>query len=122
MANPSIGSQRYAVHCATAILDVMRRIHEQQSRHGRGQGVTRAFRQILRRLERDPVGFGEPAYRLPTMGLQVRKGIVRPLVVFYAISDHRPLVLIKDVKFFAETSQQRTISLVGKPQRWLICC
>ncbi|HEV3261050.1 MAG TPA: hypothetical protein VG013_29635 [Gemmataceae bacterium] len=71
MTAPGDGSCRYAVHRATAITEVIRRVHRQASRLGRGQRVTHAFRHIVRRLEREPLRFGEPAYRLPGLPLQV---------------------------------------------------
>ena len=104
MAAPGNGSRPYSVHCARAIADVIRGVHRQASRQGRGQAVTRAFRQIVSRLERNPLHLGEPAYRLPGLRLQVRKAIIRPLVVFFAVSEDRPLVFIKDVKLLAERS------------------
>jgi len=103
MSAPGNGSRRYAVHCSAAVAELIRRVHRQASGHGRGRAVTRAFRQIVSQLERNPLRFGEAAYRLPGLRLQVRKGIVRPLVVFFAVSEDRPLVFIKDIKLLAES-------------------
>lgn len=54
-----------------------------------------AFQQILERLQRDPTEAGEPSYRLPAMKLQVRRVVVRPLVVDFAVSEDHPIVFIK---------------------------
>jgi len=101
MTGPANGSRRFAVHCSGAITEIIRRVHRQAWRQGRGKAVTRAFRQVIRRLETDPLHLGEPAYRLPGLRMQVRTAIVRPLVIDFAICEDRPLVFIKGVKLLS---------------------
>jgi hypothetical protein len=69
MAAPGNGPRRFEVHCSGALAKTIRGIHQEAWQQGRGKAVTRAFRQIVLRLEADPPGTGEPAYRLP--GLRI---------------------------------------------------
>ncbi len=59
------GSRLFVVHCSGAIAKAIRRAHEQATDEGRGPEVTKALRQIIHRLERDPFNVGEPVYRCP---------------------------------------------------------
>jgi hypothetical protein len=83
------------------MAEAIRRLHRQALRQGRGQALTRAFRQIVRRLEQEPDHFGEPAYHLPGLRMQVRRAIIRPLAVDFAGTEDHPLVFIKGVKLLS---------------------
>ena len=98
MTSPGNGTHRFEVHCSAAITDTIRQIHRRAWRQGRGNAVTRAFRQIIQRLALHPFQVGEPYYRLPGMRLQVRSCCVSPLVVHFAVSEDRYLVFIKAVR------------------------
>jgi hypothetical protein len=97
MAGPGNGVGRFAIHCSGVIAAALRRVHRQASAEGRGKAVTRAFGEIIRRLNIDPFQIGEPMYRLPGLRMQVRTCVVRPLAVDYAVCEDRPLVFIKGV-------------------------
>jgi hypothetical protein len=101
MTGPGNGARRFEVHCSVAISNTIRLIHRQAWPQGRGKAVTRALRQIVRRLEHDPFQTGEPAYRLPGLRMQVRTVIIRPLVIDFAVCEDQPLVFIKGVKLLA---------------------
>ena len=79
----------------------IRRIHRQAARRGQGKLVTRAFRQIVRRLRLHPFQVGEPVYRLPGLRMQIRRTIIRPLVVDFGVCEDRPLVFIKGVRLLS---------------------
>jgi hypothetical protein len=53
-----------------------------------------AARTIVARLAADPGEFGEPLRDLHHLGLQMRHGVERPLVVRYAIDEQRRLVYV----------------------------
>ncbi|HEV3261285.1 MAG TPA: hypothetical protein VG013_30810 [Gemmataceae bacterium] len=97
------GKQRYAVHLAGTVAKRMRHIQRLAARQGQGEAVLAAFRQIVQRLEEEPLVFGEPLYRLPALRMQVRHGSVRPLFINFAVCEDRPLVFIKGVKLFPES-------------------
>jgi len=104
MADPGNGASRFQVHCSGAILDVITSVHRVASRRGIGNAVTRAFRQIIRRLEADPFQVGEPEYRLPGLRMQIRRTILSPLVVEFGVCEDRLLVFIKGVKLLSGKS------------------
>jgi hypothetical protein len=56
---------RYNVQLAGLTRELLRKLHGQQAKIGRGQQFVSAFRQIVLRLQREPLEFGEPLYRLP---------------------------------------------------------
>jgi len=97
MADQSNGSHRFEVHCSGLVDASIREIHAQATSEGRGESVTRAFRQIILRLERDPFEVGEPTYRLATLRMQIRRTVVVPLAVHFGIMEDHALVLIKTV-------------------------
>jgi hypothetical protein len=101
MADPGNGSRRYTVHCSGVVIDAIRGVHRQAWREGRGEAVTQALRQIVRRPQSDPTTVGEPAYRLPVLRMQIRSVILRPLVVDFAVCEDRPMVFIKGVKLLS---------------------
>lgn len=102
MAAPSNGSRRYEVHISAALAATLRSLRRRTSRAGRGSLVSKAFRRIVSRLEIDPLDVGEPAYRLPTLRMQVRTVIVRPLVVDFGVCEDQPDVFIKGVKLLSD--------------------
>jgi hypothetical protein len=76
----------------------VKHLHRQAVLGGTGQASVRAFRQILERLRKDPLTFGEPTYRLPALHLRVRQGVIWRLVVDYAVHKDRPLDFIRGFK------------------------
>jgi hypothetical protein len=93
--------QPYEVHGSGAIAVLLRRIQRQATREGRGGQVLAAIRQIYQRLHTDPMNFGEPAYRLPGLRMQVRTAAVRPLIVDFGVCEDRPMVFIKGIKLLS---------------------
>ncbi len=101
MAGRGNGTRRFEVHSSRALTDTIRRVHRQAWLQGRGKAVTKAFRQIIRRLELHPLQTGEPAYRLPGLRMQIRTVVVRPVIVDFGVCEDRPLVFIKGVKLLS---------------------
>jgi hypothetical protein len=75
--------------------------HLEAIQKGRGAQFLAAFRQIVERLRKDPLVFGELLYHLPALQLAVRQGIVLPLVVDYAVHEDRRLVFIRGIKLLS---------------------
>jgi len=73
-------------------------MHKEEALAGRGETLLSAFRQILDRLKREPLRFGEPLYRLPALELSIRQGSIRPLLVNYAVHFTQPLVFVRSIK------------------------
>jgi hypothetical protein len=64
--------------------------------------VLAAVRVVWRRLSHDPNRFGEALYRLPVLRMHLRSGLVRPLVVHFAVCEDRPVVFIKGVTLLSD--------------------
>jgi L-asparaginase/Glu-tRNA(Gln) amidotransferase subunit D len=95
------GSEVFVVHCSGTIAKAIRHAHEQATNEGRGPHVTKAFRQLIRRLERDPFQVGEPIYRLPSLKMQIRTTVILPLAFGFGVCEDRPLVFIRFVKLLS---------------------
>jgi hypothetical protein len=91
----------YGVHCSGAVAEVLRQIQRRATAEGRGADVLLAFRQAIRRLRQAPMYFGEPLYRLPALRMQVRSGVIAPLVIHFAVCEDRPLVFIRGADLLA---------------------
>jgi hypothetical protein len=95
------GEAHYRVHLSGLTAKGVRQIQRRATREGRGREVIEAFREAIKRLKRDPMNFGEPAYRLPALRLYVRRAAIRPLLIDFAVSEDWLLVFIKGVKLLA---------------------
>ena len=91
-------SGRYRVSIHEALRAGILSMHKEEALAGRGETLLAAFRQILDRLKREPLRFGEPLYRLPGLELSIRQGSIRPLLVNYAVHFTRPLVFLRSLK------------------------
>ena len=76
---------------------LMQLLHEQDAKGG-GERFYRAYRQIIRRLERDPRIFGERLYTLPAVRLEIRTAAIAPLVVDYGVHEEKKFVFIQGFK------------------------
>jgi hypothetical protein len=88
----------YRVIMAEQIRTRLRQLHQQAFQRGTGHEFLDALRQILRQLRDTPLTFGEPLYRLPTLQLAVRQGMIGPLVVDYGVHEIQPLVFVSGFK------------------------
>jgi hypothetical protein len=57
-----------------------------------------ALRRILDQLQRQPLTFGEPLYRLPALQLVVYHAAVAPVAVDYGVHEQQPFVFIRGVQ------------------------
>jgi hypothetical protein len=73
-------------------------LRQEQDALGRGPRFVAAFREIIRRLQRDPLVFGEELFTLPIAQLNVRTAAIHPIVVDYAVHEERKLVFIRGFK------------------------
>lgn len=98
MSQPE-GGPRYDVELSGAVARSIRKLQRRASQAGFGDLVLAAFRQIVARLESDPLDFGEPLYRLPALRMNVRSAAVRPLIVDFSVCEDRPTVFINRFNF-----------------------
>jgi hypothetical protein len=97
MPAPASNGGFYEVHCSGAIGKALRRVQRRANQDGRGPQALAAIRRILKRLREAPMQFGEPLYRLPVLRMQIRSGVIPPLVIHFAVCEDQPLVFIKGV-------------------------
>jgi hypothetical protein len=102
MPQPGESAGRYEVHISGAISRTPRRIQRQASSEGRGQATLAAFRQIVQRLQDDPLHFGEPLYRLPALRLRIRHAAIRPLFIDFGVYQDKPLVFVRGVTLLSK--------------------
>src|SRR5437762_12181424 len=91
----------FAVHDSGAVRKLFLDLQLRAALEGRGQEMLDAYRQIVQRLQTDPLGFGEPKYSLKHLRLQVRSCSIRPLVVDYAVTVEHQLVFIKFLRLMS---------------------
>jgi hypothetical protein len=92
---------RYEVHGSGVIAKRLRQIQRQAAQEGRGEEVLGALKRIHRELQRNPNHFGEPLDRLSGLRMQIRTGVLGPVLVDFAVCEDRPLVFIKGVKLLS---------------------
>jgi hypothetical protein len=92
---------RFDVSMSQANRAVLKQLHLQAVQAGTGQRFVAAYREIIERLHKDPLTFGEAQYRLPALRLLVCQAIVRPLVVDFAVHEDRPLVFIRGFRLLS---------------------
>ena len=95
MSSPGI--PRYQVHCSSEMLRSIKRLKAKADEAGLGTAVLSALRTINQRLEQTPLEFGEPAFRLRSLKLQVLTGIAEPLYVRYAVHEDLPFVFVMQI-------------------------
>src|SRR5262249_20802605 len=88
----------YTVTMSEQTKAIVKNLHSQAMGQGAGERFVAALRQAIQRLRIEPMILGEPCYRLPALRLQVRQGVVAPLVIDYAVHEEKPLVFIRAIK------------------------
>jgi hypothetical protein len=91
------GNRVFAVRASQVVANAIKQLQQTATDIGVGDRVLEALKAIHHRLRLAPTVFGAPLFRLPAFQLQVRIGIVHPLVVIYAVHEVKPLVFIKEV-------------------------
>ena len=102
MSEPLNGGHFYEVHGSQAIVKAFRQVQQRAIHEHRGQEMVTALVTLRHRLQRDPLKFGEPLYRLAALRMQVRTAVVGPLVVSFGVCEDRPMVFIKSVSLLSK--------------------
>src|SRR4051794_41951871 len=82
----------YRVVYPEVVRAALRALGEQARRAGVALDYARALRLIDGRLRADPLGWGDPNYRLRHLGLLVCRGLHPLLYVRYAVDESRRIV------------------------------
>jgi hypothetical protein len=101
MASSDNGRRTFQISFSGLIAEAIRELQRRASRQGRGEEFLQALRTVVDRLRHDPNEFGEPLYRLPVLRMQIRRAVIRPLYVNFAVCEDRPLVFIRAIRLLA---------------------
>lgn len=78
------------------VRNKLKELHRRARDAGRGRQVISAFERILTQLRSAAFEFGEPRFVLTHLNLEVRVGIVPPLLVAYGVHREQRIVFIQD--------------------------
>jgi hypothetical protein len=85
-------SMPYRVCYAERVKSQLRELWQTSSAAGIGDEVAKAIQTIESRLVMDPLTFGEASHHLGVLDLEVRRGAVAPLLVYYAVDEDQHIV------------------------------
>jgi hypothetical protein len=94
---PDQPSGSYKVSCAQKHLDHLRALVEKASALGIREEFLSALKAIDHKLTSEPLTWGDPQYHLSNLGLLFCHGIYSMLHVYYAVSEERRIVFIKEI-------------------------
>ena len=89
------GSAQFRVRMSAVVAEQLAAIYRRAEPLGRAADVAAAARRIDYRLRNDPRVFGEPVAPLAAAGLELRRGAVAPVVVYYAVHQSLPEVFVR---------------------------
>jgi hypothetical protein len=92
---PSAG---FRLSVSQAVLDQVRDLARRAYQLGVGSEFRKAMEFIADRLARDPLGWGDPNYRLRRLGLLKCRGSRSFLHVHYAVDELRRIVYVTDLR------------------------
>jgi hypothetical protein len=99
MAKPVNGpAGAYRVTYPESVRAALRILGRKALEVGRADELADALREIDGRLRTEPVGFGEPSYRLRHLGLLKCLGSRPPLYVYYAVDEVRRIVYVMEFR------------------------
>src|SRR5262245_9901307 len=90
---------KYRVSLLGPVAEVLKNIRDQAILAGNEAEIVAALRIIYERLRQDPLGFGEPLYRLPAMKMLVCVGAVSPISIGFGVHEDKALVVIRHASY-----------------------
>jgi hypothetical protein len=104
MATGANGGEFHVRH-SKVVNDDLRKLLWIATARGQGKAFILAFRRIFSELRKDPTSLGEISYRLPNLHLQIRKVVIAPLVIEFAVSEEHQIVYIKGGKLLSKPDE-----------------
>lgn len=89
---------RYTVSTSGAFRDVLRELLAAAASAGVFGRVETALRAVEGHLQTDPVGWGDPIYRLHEAGITIYHRLFDELSVVFGIPDGQPLVFLNKLR------------------------
>jgi hypothetical protein len=103
MATGANGGEFHIRHSKVVDNDLRKLLWKAIAR-GQGMAFAQAFERIFSELRKNPTSLGEMSYRLPNLRLQIRKVVIAPLVIDFAVSEDHQIVYIKGGKLLSKPS------------------
>jgi hypothetical protein len=91
-------SMPYKVAHYPGVAEKMRALADLASLAGIRRHYLDALRTMARRLQDDPLGWGDPLYRTHIQGGIVCSGLIDPIVVRFVVHEPEKVVLVIDIK------------------------
>ncbi len=86
----------YRIVQSKQALDRLQELYQMARAEGSSSQCAAAVRQILARLQMNPLRFSEPRFSLPHAGLEIRACAEVPLMAEYGVHRERRIVFIRD--------------------------
>jgi hypothetical protein len=93
----------FHIHLSQVVDQDLRKLMQKAISRGQGKAFILAIQQIYSELRKDPTSLGEISYRLPNLRLQIRKVVIAPLVIEFAVSEDHQIVYIKGGKLLSKS-------------------
>jgi len=88
----------FKISFAHAIAEEIKLLHTQAKEADLGAAYLDAIRTAVFRMRNNPWGFGELIRRMPRSPWSIHIGIVKPLLVEFAIHEEQPIVHVRRVQ------------------------
>ena len=90
--------QHFKITFSGLLAPELKALHQRAKKAGLGDAYVEALETAVFRLKHDPWEFGELIRKVMQPPLKIHVGIVKPLVIEFAIHEEKPIVLIKRIQ------------------------
>ena len=90
--------QHYQITFTGYLAQELKKLHQGALQSGLGDAYLKALERAVFLMQHDPWEFGELVRRVPNPPLKIHDGIVRPVLVEFAIHEKKPIVVIRRVQ------------------------
>jgi hypothetical protein len=93
---------KFTLEHAVGVPEQIRAIGQYANAIHKTREFARLLRAALHKLQSDPNEWGAPEYKAKTVNAIIRRGIIRPVVFRYAVYDDDHVVVLLNVRVFAD--------------------
>ena len=101
MTMSSNGQTLYKLRHLPSVTDEIKSIANDLALHGRKAEFLSAMTAVVAKLQKEPTVWGDPEYNLHHPGGCIYHGIMKPVIVKYAVFEHEKTVLLLNVRILA---------------------
>ena len=102
IATSSGNGHSFKVEFVSFAMAQLRQLAQRAIFRNQGQVLAKSIREAVNRLKTDPIGSGEPLYRLHHMKMLICRAVFPPLFIEYGVHEDRPVVIIRHVSGLAD--------------------